>query len=71
MKLVDFLERKEWTRTYLAWKLNVSEVAVTRYLNGSRLPNPKTMARIYRVTGGKVQPNDFYDLGRQKAVGDA
>ncbi len=62
MTLETFLIKTGWDRTYLAWKIGVNECSVTRYLTGSRIPSPDVMVSIYRVTKGKVAPNDFYQL---------
>jgi hypothetical protein len=62
MKLETFLSKTGWDRTFLAWKIGVNECSVTRYLTGSRIPSPDVMVAIYKVTKGKVAPNDFYQL---------
>ncbi len=36
-----------------------------------RLPDPAAMVRLYVLTGGAVQPNDFYDLPALDAPVDA
>lgn len=38
---------------------------------GRRRPSSVTMAKIYRLTGGAVQPNDFYELPQSGTVKDA
>lgn len=40
--------------------IGVTEVAVTRYVNGARIPRPAKMALIEKVTKGAVKPNDFF-----------
>lgn len=40
----------------------VSVPAVQKYRVGERIPKPARMRAIYHVTGGWVQPNDFFDL---------
>jgi DNA-binding transcriptional regulator YdaS (Cro superfamily) len=62
MKLAEYIAKKGWARSYVAWKLGVTETTVTRYLSGDRLPTAEVMLKIYRVTKGKVTPNDFYNL---------
>lgn len=42
--------------------IGVTVQAVHRYVNGERIPNRDVMERIALVTGGKVQPNDFYSV---------
>ncbi len=33
-----------------------------RYAKRVQRPDPEVMVRIFRATGGRVTPNDFYDL---------
>lgn len=40
--------------------IGVTEVAVTRYVNGDRIPRASKMAMIEKVTDGAVKPNDFF-----------
>ncbi len=68
MRLADYMKRNDWARSFVAWKLGVSEPAVTRYLNGDRLPNAEVMVKIYELTKGNVQPNDFYPLRPKRDV---
>jgi len=35
---------------------------INKYKMGIRIPHSEAMKTIYRVTEGKVQPNDFYEL---------
>ena len=46
----------------LATALGVSRSLISRYRHGNRIPGKKAMMGIYRITGGLVCPNDFYDL---------
>lgn len=43
---------------------NISEAVslVNHYCLGIRIPRPAVMRKIYQVTKGLVQPNDFYNL---------
>lgn len=43
-----------------AGEIGVSVQAVHRYVAGERTPHRRVMERITTVTGGKVQPNDFF-----------
>tara|TARA_B100001769_G_C21807459_1_gene439422 strand:- start:262 stop:471 length:210 start_codon:yes stop_codon:yes gene_type:complete len=36
--------------------------ALSKWCAGKRIPRPKEMAQILLLTGGDVQPNDFYGL---------
>ena len=59
MKLRDYRRQTEITLAALAKKVGVSEVAMSRYERGERMPRPVIMRDIERVTDGKVRPNDF------------
>jgi anhydro-N-acetylmuramic acid kinase len=50
------------TQSELATRLGVSELSVIKYESGANVPSPKTMRRIFQVSGGAVTPNDFYEL---------
>jgi len=68
MKLITWRKSRKLSQAALAAKLGVRAATVTRYELGVRMPKPDVMARIYIVTGGKVRPTDFYDLGRETAA---
>jgi len=59
MTLSDYLVDRKITHAAFAEKIGTSQVAVTRYANGARIPRPAVMSRIERETGGAVSPNDF------------
>lgn len=46
----------------VARKIGVHQTMVTLYAEGRAIPSPKVMANIYRETGGRVTPTEFYDL---------
>jgi len=50
------------TQEQLARDLGLTTVTVARYESGARLPGPAVMIALFEVSGGRVQPNDFYDL---------
>ncbi len=62
MKLAEYMDKKGITETEMARLLGVSQPTVSRYLNGERMPKPRTMAKIVAVTRGRVRPDDFYGL---------
>jgi transcriptional regulator with XRE-family HTH domain len=62
MKLRDYIDKHNLTLTDFAVQIGVGYYTLQRYLNGTRYPGPCEFAAIYKVTHGKVQPNDFYDL---------
>lgn len=53
---------RDWTLESLAAALEVNVATVSRYISGRRKPEDAVMARIFAVTEGAVQPNDFYRL---------
>ncbi|MGH6847661.1 MAG: 3,4-dihydroxy-2-butanone-4-phosphate synthase, partial [Methylocella sp.] len=63
MKLDDWLKRNTISRHEFARQIGVSEVAVTRYANGTRSPRPNVMHAIIAATAGAVRPNDFLESG--------
>ena len=63
MKLSDYLEQHEISISAFAETIGTTHASVSRYASGDRCPNREAMRRIIEATGGKVQPNDFYDEG--------
>jgi predicted transcriptional regulator len=61
MKLLEYLTTKKETPNAFAIRLGVPAHTIYRYLAG-RVPRPDIMSAVYKATGGKVQPNDFYEL---------
>jgi transcriptional regulator with XRE-family HTH domain len=59
MKLDQFISESGLSRADFAKAIGVSEVSVTRYIGGSRIPRPVVLAKISEVTKGSVTPNDF------------
>lgn len=60
MQLKSYLDRQKISRAAFGASIGVSEVAVTRYINGDRIPRAAKMALIEAVTEGAVKPNDFF-----------
>lgn len=62
MKLSEWFERPETglTPKELAAALKVTEEAVRLWTKGGRIPRPELMRQIETITGGQVQPNDFF-----------
>ncbi len=61
MKLQAYLTSKKEAPNAFAGRIGVPPHTVYRYLAG-RVPRPDIMGAVYKATGGKVQPNDFYEL---------
>lgn len=62
MKLAQWRRSQDMTQEALAIELGCTTVTVARYEAGARLPGPATMIELFILSGGAVQPNDFYAL---------
>lgn len=67
MKLTDFLTNLSMSpERFVAEHMpDVSKGAFRKWLSGERIPRKDQMEKIFEVTGGKVTPNDFYEIGGQ------
>ena len=61
MKLDHWLRLNRISTTKFGEMIDVSQPSVHRYARGGRVPIPKIMRRIMRVTKGQVTPNDWYE----------
>jgi len=59
MKLADFLSERGMSQTEFAAAIGVSQVAVSRYLAGQRMPRIEQLSRIRQFTQGAVTADDF------------
>lgn len=62
MKLKQFLKNKKITIEKFSVVADIPYTTICKYVYGKRKPSDSYMIRIYRVTKGKVSPNDFYNL---------
>lgn len=62
MKLAVWRRNQGMTQEQLAAALDCIVTTVARYEAGRRRPDEDTMIKIFRLTDGEVQPNDFYEL---------
>jgi transcriptional regulator with XRE-family HTH domain len=64
VRLAEWRKQKGWTQTDLAAKVGSTQpyVSAMERARNPAIPGPALMIEIYLVTGGAVQPNDFYDL---------
>lgn len=62
MTLREYVDKNKVSLREFSEKIGVGYYTLQRYLAGTRFPGPIEFAAIYKATGGKVQPNDFYDL---------
>ena len=62
MKLSQYLKDESITEKAFAVKTGVCQQTVDLWVRGLRIPRPGAMETIVTLTGGSVQPNDFYDI---------
>ncbi len=62
MDLKTHLTNTGTPATTFAEGVGVSVAALHRYISGQRIPRRDIMERITRLTGGAVQPNDFFNV---------
>lgn len=65
MKLKTYLESNNIPERVFSDLIGVTLVSVNRYIKGTRIPDRVVMQRIAQVTGGKVMPNDFFNIAEQ------
>lgn len=58
-KLSAFLKRERIPQYAFAARIGVGDSAVSRFLNGRRIPTLEQAQRIFEETGGNVTPNDW------------
>lgn len=59
MRLGDWLQTNRITHEAFGAMIGRGHSSVTRYVNGGRMPNRSTLARISEATAGQVTANDF------------
>ncbi len=60
MTLQQYLTQTGLSQQKFADLVGITQMTVSRYVHGLRLPRRAHMQRIYEVTGGSVTPNDFF-----------
>lgn len=73
MRLSEWLRETEMKPKEAAARLGVLPTSFSRYLLAPdhpnfRRPTNEVMSAIYELTGGAVQPNDFYELPEPDAA---
>lgn len=67
MKLAEWIRNSGKTLNEVAAGIEArSLTTVHRYKSGEQVPGPRMMVNIFVFTDGSVQPNDFYDLPRER-----
>ncbi len=62
MRIREYLRQAGLTVTAFAAEVGVSEAAMSRYARGKRAPRPDVVRRIAAASGGRVQPNDLFEV---------
>lgn len=68
MKLETYLSDRKIKHSDFAEKLGVSQVTVTRYVNGNRTPSLSMALKIEELTKRKVRVSDWYDLSEPTQI---
>lgn len=66
MKLAEWRKRERKSQVELASDLGCSQPFISQIERARTpiVPGPEIMERIFALTGGDVEPNDFYDVPR-------
>ena len=72
MRLAQWRKGRGWTQAELARRLGVTQPAVSTFerARNPAIPGVAVMIEIFVMSGGAVQPNDFYDLPDIAALDD-
>lgn len=60
MKLSDFMTANDMTPKGLGDRLGVNPETVRTWLRGEAIPRREAMESLIEISGGQVQPNDFF-----------
>lgn len=73
VKLAAFRKSKGWTQAELGSRLGCSQAYVSQIERATDplIPGPELMGRIFEVSEGAVEPNDFYQLPALEAAREA
>jgi transcriptional regulator with XRE-family HTH domain len=67
-KLADWRTAAGLSQQALAEELGVDFRTIWRWENGKRRPRDPEMERLFVLSRGQVEPNDFYDLPRWRGL---
>lgn len=68
MILKDYLEKENHTQqsfideVLMARNIRIPQSTLAKWISGIRIPRKEEMITIFEITGGQVQPNDFYGI---------
>ena len=60
MNIRSFLKLYNISNIEFSKRLGISNVSLSRYINGHRFPEKKILKKIFELTDGLVDANDFY-----------
>ena len=60
MKLKSYLKLFKISNIDFSKKIGISSVSLSRYINGERLPEKSILNKIFKITDGLVDANDFF-----------
>ncbi len=62
MKLKEYIRDNCLTIESMSEACDINYTTFVKWAYEKRIPSKNYMRKIYKVTKGKVSPNDFYDL---------
>ena len=68
MKLAIYLQTKNMSDAEFGRLIDTGRQTVWRYKTGERFPTNRMLVKIFKVTGGKVTPNDFMYAPSDRAL---
>ena len=60
MNLKTYLKLFKISNIDFSKKIGISSVSLSRYISGERLPEKKILNKIFKLTEGLVDANDFF-----------
>ncbi len=68
MTISEYLIHRDIKAAQFAIMLQTSKASVSKWINGTSVPNAAMLAKIHEVTDGDVTPNDFFDFTRSEVA---
>jgi transcriptional regulator with XRE-family HTH domain len=70
VKLAVWRKEQKMTQAAMAAALGVSQPYISQIerAHNAMMPGKDVLVKIYELTGGKVEPNDFVDLPERSAA---
>lgn len=62
MQLRDYLQLEGETARQFSKRIGVTIHAIRKWVRGERVPRPRTMVKIRKLTKGAVTPDDWMSL---------